>query len=431
MPKQKGQHSRKTRKIKKRATSTHNKKNKKRRSIKCKRKTRKLVGGNKFGVDGIIQYMNKIGQPNLQLCGVSILHRHGARGPGDSELKLWITEEEENGKKTKKIEPVTKWQNDELENITGVGKEMITNLGKWFQKKYNLDNNSDINWYSSKSDRAKESGVDFMKGLLGKFDDPPIYGRGDEDLYFRPWNVKNKDGKKEGDIISTAAKKQGTAIEKANGNAEFLKNLFTILGRIESFKTTDGEYDLVKMLWSTTHIQGLYECERFWPNGEVDGNRDYITNILTENEIDMNTLRELAYWVLTQRFFTHNKLVGMGGKITSDILSKTTDNKINVFSGHDYTIMSVLANLAEQTKELPQELTKGVEFGSYLIFEKWCNDKTPERNIMRIYYNDEPFVPKGIETVNNDTHQLLIELPINVVTTIISNINQRLDSLQL
>ena len=50
---------------------------------------------------------------------------------------------------------------------------------------------------------------------------------------------------------------------------------------------------------------------------------------------------------------------------------------------------------------------------------------------MRIYYNDEPFVPKGIETVNNDTHQLLIELPINVVTTIISNINQRLDSLQL
>ena len=51
---------------------------------------------------------------------------------------------------------------------------MIHNLGEWFVSKYshnfeenNLNSNLSVLWRCSKSDRAKESGHDFMNGFNG------------------------------------------------------------------------------------------------------------------------------------------------------------------------------------------------------------------------------------------------------------------------
>lgn len=108
-----------------------------------------------------------------RLISVSILHRHGARGPGGciysisalffliyiriaSELSPWQDDH-----------PIrTEWNSSDLENITPAGKEQAERLGEWFASKYagSVDLKP-VFWRCSKSERAEESGYDFIKGF--------------------------------------------------------------------------------------------------------------------------------------------------------------------------------------------------------------------------------------------------------------------------
>eukprot|EP01036_Dinobryon_divergens_P037862 gene37862-49620_t len=94
-----------------------------------------------------------------KIISTSILHRHGSRGPGESELSPWKTDE-----------PVrSQWNPDELENLSSAGHKQCLNLGEWFQN-YSSNNGlgadaSTVFWRCSKSGRAKESGLDFIQGF--------------------------------------------------------------------------------------------------------------------------------------------------------------------------------------------------------------------------------------------------------------------------
>ena len=111
-----------------------------------------------------------------KLLSVSLLHRHGARGPGGSELKPF-----EETSPTKQ-----QWKKEEEEEITIVGNEQMIQLGTYFASKYipifNREGKDNLTgrtfWRSSKAARAKESGVSLVKGL-NSFDKEYISVNGD------------------------------------------------------------------------------------------------------------------------------------------------------------------------------------------------------------------------------------------------------------
>jgi hypothetical protein len=90
------------------------------------------------------------------LLSVSILFRHGARGPGDSETSAWEA-----------TDPVvSQWAEHEVENLSTSGMQMLRDLGVWFARKYVLDGalipQPRACFRGSKSDRAVDSGRDFV-----------------------------------------------------------------------------------------------------------------------------------------------------------------------------------------------------------------------------------------------------------------------------
>lgn len=93
-----------------------------------------------------------------QLLSVTILHRHGARGPGDSETSAWNESDE----------VITQWKQEEFEKLTPTGVKQIQLLGQWFAKTYIKDElirEPSVFFRGSKSDRAVESGRDFVSGF--------------------------------------------------------------------------------------------------------------------------------------------------------------------------------------------------------------------------------------------------------------------------
>ena len=97
-----------------------------------------------------------------KIISISILHRHGSRGPGDSELSPW-----------KHDSPIrSQWSEDEIENISTVGHQQCIHLGEWFSNFTNSNalgiENANVLWKCSKSGRAQESGVDFVNGFNSK-----------------------------------------------------------------------------------------------------------------------------------------------------------------------------------------------------------------------------------------------------------------------
>jgi hypothetical protein len=123
---------------------------------------------------------------------------------------------------------------------------------------------------------------------------------------------------------------------------------------------------------------GLIECETFWP---TDDRNALVTRVKAE---DYPKLTELACWVWQQRFLQSGFEHLLGGWIFLDMLQRTfeydvpnphtnTVCNLNIFSGHDYTI---LALLAIDPSFMP--VLKGpIEFGSYVIFELWDSKPPP------------------------------------------------------
>ena len=72
-----------------------------------------------FDLNEVSGYLSPEGKPKL--LSVSICHRHGSRGPGDSELKPWS---DANAAVRKQ------WVDKELETLTQNGNYMIRSLGK-------------------------------------------------------------------------------------------------------------------------------------------------------------------------------------------------------------------------------------------------------------------------------------------------------------
>jgi hypothetical protein len=88
-----------------------------------------------------------------------------------------------------------------------------------------------------------------------------------------------------------------------------------------------------------------------------------------------------ARWVWDQRFFSHRAVRGFGKTIGGALLREVVHDlaaaadargggpPLAVFSGHDYTILALLAAL-----RLPSHPSGCIGFGSFMIFELWRDD---------------------------------------------------------
>ena len=129
-----------------------------------------------------------------RLLSLTILHRHGSRGPGASELKPW-SESMENS-------IANQWKQEEVENLTPFGSFQLKSLGRYFSERYLMTDDDDANkrespvgeevmenfvdpkldrdifsknnqgrslWRCSKSNRVLESGKDFNSSLCTSY----------------------------------------------------------------------------------------------------------------------------------------------------------------------------------------------------------------------------------------------------------------------
>jgi hypothetical protein len=167
-------------------------------------------------------------------------------------------------------------------------------------------------WRCSKSDRAKESGEDFVRGFNNAVGytavgPEPEYYSVDADNYFRPWKIFKESA-------NTIKDRQNTAEEwklKTEEEKEFLTEVFTSVGALPSLLAKPQ-----KALWACTYLHAARECEEYWPHEE--GDRHELSRIYRKEYEERVT--KLALWVWEQRFLHSGFTVEMGGRMAVDIL---------------------------------------------------------------------------------------------------------------
>ena len=226
----------------------------------------------------------------------------------------------------------------------------------------------------------------------------------DADNYFRPWKVFKAEANVIKEKIDTCENWQ----RKAEENKEFLQDIFS---RVDSKPSVIQKP--TKALWSTTYLHALREVETYWPSHE--STRDNFSKALPAETKDAVTT--LALWVWEQRFLHSGFVSEMGGRMSVDIVESALnkDINLNIFSGHDYTILSVLAAL-----NLVDNFEQATGFGAYILFEVWessSDEDSAKSTTVRIIFNPHPFQSNDgsidMSTVNQSNEVLLKEISVS------------------
>ena len=279
---------------------------------------------------------------------IQIVFRHGARAPSQNALQHFL-----------QYNVAKQWKENELEQLTSIGLDQCRALGEYLGKRL-FEKSScgfKLRWHSSKVERTKLSGKEFIKGLvesgmtrltesqlsdikpypIGKQDDDP-------DLYFRTYKVdKNYLEKshelRNGPVFITKSQREATEL---------------------ALLKPDLKLSMAQLLDTTTHFEELFECERFWPN---DGERSALTDI---NSIESHLLAtRLAHWCWNERFFKLHDAKTLGLPLLKEIekVARSTEEPLVIYSVHDYTIMMLLSLIGLDSYPC---VTLG--FCSYIIF---------------------------------------------------------------
>jgi len=327
------------------------------------------------------------------LLSVTILHRHGSRGPGDSELKPW--------EGTSSL-AFHQWDPKEYEVISPVGRVMIKNLGKLMCDRYintsilGVVNNEQIRWRCSSSERARESGDDFVHGFnnntsISKIDAPVLYEI-EADNYFRPWKIYKNEEKNMKKVLMASEK----WLTKANEIKDFMTEIYTLTGANNEILD-----DISKALWSMTYVQCGLQNETYWPIASKVQRCALSTLIPSSHRSD---IEKVALWVWERRFLDSPLKMEMGSRISLDMLRSAInpEYKFNLFSGHDYTILGLLSVM-----DILPVYEGQISFGAYILFELWDDVPPPhpsgqakvsrinvstDKRILRILLNKCPFI---------------------------------------
>lgn len=241
----------------------------------------------------------------------SILFRHGARGPGESELSAW-----------EKDHPVAaQWKEEEIENLSTVGESQMKSLGAWFSSRCaDLGQKaSDVKFSTSKSSRAAESGQLFVDAYISTRSSqgmstnviPATYTT-DADYYFRPWKIYTEVEKQSKANMTTCVSWQ----DQIKDNQDLLVTVCRDLGMKNSLLSTHE-----KILWSLTYVVNVLLCEEFWPRSEsANDKRRTLHDLILHLQNARLKILSLACWVWDKRFVTSGYQVDLGGWLFLDII---------------------------------------------------------------------------------------------------------------
>lgn len=216
----------------------------------------------------------------------------------------------------------------------------------------------------------------------------------DADNYFRPWKIFKKEANVIKDRINTESWKV-----KAAENDAFLQEIFQKVNCLPSVLQKP-----TKTLWCTTYLHALREVETFWPTDQ--STRDEFCKALPAEY--QAAVTSLALWVWEQRFLHSGFNCEMGGRMSVDLVESAlnTDFSLNIFSGHDYTLLSVLAAL-----NVVDKFENATGFGAYLLLEVWEN--SDKELIVKIIYNPDPFRCSDGQSVDmtvvNEGHEVVLK----------------------
>jgi len=311
-----------------------------------------------------------MGQPAL--AGVTIVVRHGARSPNKGEMKPFSASS-----------PVRiQWHHndggladyDAENNLTDYGRDQMRAIGSYFAShpKYSaLIKSGRLAWHSSASARVRESGALIGEGLCSTLGvswpaEPTVY---EPDDVFRAWDVKGSLYKKFVDGLPLT----DAFVKRSRQASGLLRPCWEKVGGKSGCSETD-------MLWQSTYLHLMSECEAYSDPALSGGQKQALNSALDEGE--RCAIEEAACWVWEQRFQGCEQHASyLGGHLWQLVgPSQPRQPAFCVFSGHDYTILSLLAELGIRSYPAP-----ALSYGAFVIVERFTDGTA------RVLLNAAPF----------------------------------------
>ncbi|KAL6062401.1 2-phosphoxylose phosphatase 1 [Balamuthia mandrillaris] len=358
-----------------------------------------------------------------RLGGAIVLARHGARGPTRGALKPFLARNDGDDSIPATASPVvTQWREEEIETLSPTGRQQMSSLGRWFHQRYadslfgSRGERPTLIWRSSVSARTVESGGDFWKGFrevvlpaLSEHvpkEPQPYSSEAETESRFRAYLQNSAfaafvEELRRGPIFAA----------KAQQELSFLTELeVRYCGATAAAATTETPTGqamaMAKKMSDITYYKELIECELYSIVGNEE-NKEMQRRALLEklSEEDIQKIDELSHWAWNQRFFSEYQRWGplIGGKLLQELvelwesMSSTSRPFFGLYSGHDYTIMSLLASLGFDCYPRPL-----LSFGSFLLFEVYRSTSRPGEDVrIKISLNAMPFADaKGRPSAN-------------------------------
>ena len=286
-----------------------------------------------------------------------VLFRHGARYPNKAELAAFG---ENNEIRTQWHDGDKKLYDDD-NNLSDVGRKQMETLGRFFGGEYaQLLGNEAVRWESSPAERCEESGKLFLKGFGGNVPSKPIEDN-QRMVTFKAWAqtgtpyFASVQGLKNGDHEAHSV--------RARSRRRSLENMYAELNEDHTEVP-----DSLLLYWSC-YLHCLaeaeaYDCEAL-PEPSIcpatKGRNNLRFNLdwaqLWECERDAR-----ATWAA--RFLNVGEHRGFVGGHLKRKLFDSGGGPLKVFSGHDYSILSLLAALG-----LSEYAEPALGFGAYVVVE--------------------------------------------------------------
>jgi adenylate kinase len=270
----------------------------------------------------------------VSLVHMTIVHSHGARGPGREELKIF---QQNNPSQTPGL---TQWDERDIEELTPVGSRQLHEMGAWVagylssrhqtlltphsQKGERLV--SLVKWRSCNVPRTVQSAADFWGGFsivnqqlrelnpnLPSVNLPQTPDFEDSDQLFRQWAINPLYKQATRDLLTGQSGVQYSVM--ASRETVFLQKVLRNVGALKPELTPED------MLAAMVPLSSLLEVEKFWEGGrpqtaaglEITGaiSASGVKDMGSRKKALMQTLSSperkkitaLARWVLDKQFF--------------------------------------------------------------------------------------------------------------------------------
>lgn len=310
---------------------------------------------------------------------IHLVFRHGERSPSlvypnDPNKSFWT---------------------DELGYLTKKGKLQMYNLGQRMRKKYscflsNYSTATDIKVLSSYSDRCLMSAQLFNSGFLVP-ENEQIWN---QELLWQPVPISYKP-RNEDNLIAAKQK------------CKKFDDLYVQLFSTPKYKKIlEDNSDLFKYLTEQTgmEIDTMRKVEELYNTLEIEQLQNLNLPTWTEKVFpsSMKPIAELSLASFTDTDFMKRMKGGPFVKKVLEEMKKKSVNenipKLNIYSGHDITLVNILRTLGFSDKLKPN-------FAAYLIFELHL---TPNPEI-KIFYNDCGWCKEEELKLRNDEISCSIE----------------------